>query len=106
MENVRAFVKVFWLVKVFAEYVFGMVVLASMKAMADVVDHERPAAVKYVFEVVEKKLFTFFHASALVVLNERPTEVKYAAEEVEKKLLAALYASADVVAQARPTELK
>ncbi len=103
---VVVFVKMLFPVHVLFEYVFGIVVEASMKAMADVVDHERPAAVKYVFEVVEKKLFTFFQASALVVLNERPTEVKYAAEEVEKKLLAALYASADVVAQARPTELK
>ncbi len=68
--------KMFWALQVFAEYVFGMVVEESMKYIADVVDHESPAAEKYVAEVVEKKLLTFFHASAEVVDHERPTEVK------------------------------
>ena len=85
------------------EYSFGIVVDASMNAIALVVDHERPALVKYCEDVVEKKLRVSFQASAEVVLKERPTEVKYAALVVEKKLLAALYASADVVDHARPT---
>jgi hypothetical protein len=62
--------------------------------------------VKYADELVEKKLETFFQASALVVLKARPTLVKYADELVEKKLFAALYASAEVVAQERPTDEK
>jgi hypothetical protein len=55
---------------------------------------------------VEKKLETFFQASALVVLKARPTLVKYADDEVEKKLLTALYASAEVVENERPTLVK
>ncbi len=56
-----------------AAYSFGIVDDASMKYDADVVDHERPAEAKYAELVVEKKLFTFFQASADVVENERPT---------------------------------
>ena len=47
-------------VQVFAEYVFGIVVEASMNAIAEVVDQERPAAVKYCDDEVEKKLLTDF----------------------------------------------
>jgi hypothetical protein len=99
-------VKMLPAVQVFAAYSFGIVVEASMKYVALVVDQERPADAKYVEEVVLKKLFTFFQASVEVVENERPTDVKYAAELVEKKLLAALYASAEVVAHERPTDEK
>ena len=51
-------VKMLLPVHVFAAYSFGMVVDASMKYEAEVVDHERPACAKYWDEVVEKKLFT------------------------------------------------
>ena len=57
-------VVVFWKmlppVKVLLLYVLGMVVDASTKAIAEVVDQERPAAVKYCDDVVEKKLLTDF----------------------------------------------
>jgi hypothetical protein len=66
---VRA-LNVFVFVKVFAKYVFGIVVDASMKWMAEVVDHERPTDAKYADDVVEKKSRVVFHASALVVLKE------------------------------------
>ena len=103
---VVVFVKMLPAVQVLDEYVFGMVVDASMKAIAEVVDQLSPAAVKYCDDVVEKKLFTFFQASALVVENERPTEVKYAAELVEKKSRAFFHASLEVVENARPTDEK
>ena len=47
--------KMFWAVKVFAVYAFGMVVDESMKYIALVVDHARPTLVKYAALVVEKK---------------------------------------------------
>jgi hypothetical protein len=43
---VVVFVKMLFPVKMLFEYIFGMVVDASMKLMALVVDQERPAAVK------------------------------------------------------------
>ena len=77
-----------------------------MKYVALVVDQERPACAKYVDEVVEKKLFTFFQASFEVVENARPTEVKYADELVEKKFDTFFHASAEVVENARPIDEK
>ncbi len=103
---VVVFAKMLPPVKVLLLYVLGMVVDASTKAIAEVVDQERPAAVKYCDDEVLKKLLAFFHASFEVVENARPTLVKYAALEVEKKLLAALYASAEVVDHERPTDEK
>jgi hypothetical protein len=47
LEKVSVFVKVLLPVKVLDEYIFGMVVEASMKLLALVVDHERPTLVKY-----------------------------------------------------------
>jgi hypothetical protein len=46
-------VKVLVFVKVLLEYVFGIVEEASMKAMAEVVENERPTLAKYVALVVE-----------------------------------------------------
>jgi hypothetical protein len=71
VEMVRPPLKTLVFVNVFAEYVFGIVVDASVKAMADVVDHERPTDVKYCDEVVE---------------NARPAAAKALALEVEKLL--------------------
>ncbi len=88
------------------EYVFGIVEDASIKFIADVVDHERPTAARYCAEDVEKKLFTAFHASADVVENDRPVDAKYAADVVEKKLLTAFHALADVVENERPACVK
>ena len=51
-------------------------------------DHERPAAVKYCDDVVEKKSRAFFQTSLLVVENARPTDEKYVTDEVEKKSFA------------------
>ncbi len=59
-------------VKVFDEYILGMVVEASMKYVALVVDHERPTDAKYVALVVLKKSRLFFQLSALVVEKKKP----------------------------------
>ncbi len=103
---VVVFAKMLPPVNVLFEYIFGMVVEASMKAIALVVDHERPVEVKKFELVVEKKLFTFFQVSLEVVENERPTDVKYADELVEKKSRALFQASLLVVLKERPTEVK
>ncbi len=63
-------------VNTFCVYVFGIVVEASAKCVADVVDHDRPTDARYVALDVEKKLFDAFHASAEVVDQESPTDAK------------------------------
>jgi hypothetical protein len=78
--------KVFPEVNTFSVYVFGIVEEESIKLMADVVDHARPACANEAADEVEKKLFVAFHASAEVVDHASPAAAKYCAEEVEKKL--------------------
>ncbi len=62
-----------------------MVVEASMKAIALVVDQERPTDARYCALVVEKKLLTDFHASAEVVDHARPAALKTDALVVENE---------------------
>ena len=72
LETVTRALKMFGLVNVFVVYVFGIVVDASTKWMAEVVDQASPTDEKYEADVVLKKLRLFFHSSADVVEKKKP----------------------------------